>query len=477
MNQYIKPTPEQEQAIELFQRGCAMKINAFAGTGKTKTLMMLSKSTQKSGMYLAFNRSLANEARRQFPRHVICKTTHQIAYHATPDAYKQTRDKMHGTVNSNRIAQIFHLKEQEVTPEIILSPRLQGAMILETVRRFMQSRETVIIPDHVPRWGKVCWAEENEFKTIQKYILRYAHKLWLRMIDPDDPSVPLGHDGYFKLWALSDPSLPGEYILLDEAQDTNPVMLGVLANQSVPVVYVGDKYQQIYEWRGAINAMEQMETECETSLTQSFRFGTEIAKAATRLLRYLGEYREILGNKNIHSSLDCQQPDVIICRTHIGLIENLLRAVQNNQSVYLVGGQREILRLLYGVSRLKEGISTDLPELYGFDSWIDVVDYAESDEGAALRTLVRMIELYSETCLIRVLSGVSESPTGASIGLSTAHKSKGLEWDNVLIHDDFSLFSTDQDGRQHVNEAEMRLFYVALTRAQHSVGLPPALMV
>jgi hypothetical protein len=27
------------------------------------------------------------------------------------------------------------------------------------------------------------------------------------------------------------------------------------------MIYVGDKYQQIYEWRGAVNAMEKIETD------------------------------------------------------------------------------------------------------------------------------------------------------------------------------------------------------------------------
>nr|WP_249816408.1 UvrD-helicase domain-containing protein [Bradyrhizobium sp. 180] len=55
-----------------------------------------------------------------------------------------------------------------------------------------------------------------------------------------------------KLWALSNPAIAADFILLDEAQDTNPVVLDVLRKQPAQMVYVGDKYQQIYEWRGAV---------------------------------------------------------------------------------------------------------------------------------------------------------------------------------------------------------------------------------
>jgi superfamily I DNA/RNA helicase len=110
--------------------------------------------------------------------------------------------------------------------------------------------------------------------------------------------MPLGHDGYLKLWAMSEPELSFEYILLDEAQDTNPVVLDVLMKQPAQLVYVGDKHQQIYEWRGAINAMEQITGLQESYLTQSFRFGQAIADAASLVLRTLGEVRNIQGNRS-----------------------------------------------------------------------------------------------------------------------------------------------------------------------------------
>ena len=71
-----------------------------------------------------------------------------------------------------------------------------------------------------------------------------AQILWRRMVDRAD-EIPLGHDGYLKLWALSQPTLKADYILLDEAQDTNAVVLDVLAGQQAQVVYVGDRHQQI----------------------------------------------------------------------------------------------------------------------------------------------------------------------------------------------------------------------------------------
>ena len=130
-----------------------------------------------------------------------------------------------------------------------------------------------------------------------------ARSLWSRMTDCEDPA-PLGHDGYLKFWSLGNPELPFDFIMLDEAQDTNPVALSVLRKQACQMVYVGDRHQQIYEWRGAINAMEEIETDSVSELTLSFRFGRAIAEAASRVLSRLGEHHPLRGNDEIQSVLN-----------------------------------------------------------------------------------------------------------------------------------------------------------------------------
>ncbi|MFM0632711.1 UvrD-helicase domain-containing protein [Paraburkholderia xenovorans] len=84
-----------------------------------------------------------------------------------------------------------------------------------------------------------------------------------------------------KVWAQADPRIESDFILFDEAQDSDGVMLWVLNRQShAQTIYVGDPYQQIYKWRGAVNAMAQIEAP-EHALTESFRFGPVIATPAS----------------------------------------------------------------------------------------------------------------------------------------------------------------------------------------------------
>jgi superfamily II DNA or RNA helicase len=69
----LDPTDEQRQAVECFFRGGSLKINAYAGTGKTSTLEFIAQSTTRRGQYIAFNRSIVSEARDRFPNSVFNK--------------------------------------------------------------------------------------------------------------------------------------------------------------------------------------------------------------------------------------------------------------------------------------------------------------------------------------------------------------------------------------------------------------------
>ena len=467
----IKPTNEQIQAIDLFRTGDSLKINAYAGTGKTATLVMLAQSTPRQGVYLAFNRSLADEARTKFPASVTCWTTHQLAYRSIEEVLRRNRDKMFGAVNANYVAERLSLERLIVNKIFGISPRQRGALILETLRQFQHSADWNITTDHVPIWGKMEELFVSDLEAIQFDAIANAKRLWQVMTDHRDPA-PLGHNGYYKLWALSDPHIPGDFILLDESQDTNGAMLGVLNNQHAQKVYVGDRYQQIYEWRGAVNAMERVSTCHVSTLTRSFRFGPLIADAATIILARLGETNRIRGNPDIDSKMECRKPDVVLCRSNVGIIEVLLKALDAGIRPYVIGEQGEILRLLKGVAQLKAGYPTDLPELFGFSRWYEVVEFSETEEGRHLAMLVQLVNCYGEDCLIRMLSEMHQNEQNADLIISTVHKAKGRQWPRVLIQNDFALGESKREDSDGINAEELRLIYVGLTRAQFEVGIP-----
>lgn len=471
----MRATAEQLEAVERFGNGNALKINAFAGTGKTTTLQLLAASTTKRGMYLAFNKSIANEAKTKFPRSVACSTVHSLAYRATPSEFKDG-DKMTGTLNANAFAKHLDYTARHYNG-VKLSARQRGHLAKATLQRFLHSDRPSITTSHVPlfdKLGSLANLREGDATEVRNEAVNGAQAIWARMSHARD-SLPLGHDGYLKLWALGEPLLPADFILLDEAQDTNPVVLGVLARQRAQLVYVGDRHQQIYEWRGAVNAMEATQVDQTSYLTTSFRFGERIAEAASGVLRRLNENRSLTGNPARESFIGVDRSDAILARTNASVMASVLAELDAGSRPHIVGGTGELMRMLRGVQDLKQGIPSEVPEFFGFSAWNEVVEFAKEPAGEQLTTFVSLVENHGEEKLIVRLQQTATDESDAAIVISTAHKAKGREWDTVQLYDDFlpSRRTNEQTRKPEVDEAELRLFYVALTRARVAVEASP----
>jgi hypothetical protein len=476
----LSPTEEQRQAIDQFRTGSSLKINAYAGTGKTSTLELLAESTMKRGQYIAFNRDIVRDAKDKFPSSVNCATSHGLAFKATPSRYKNNSDKMTKRLNANQLAEVLGFKRWTIDTKHALEPRSQGYLVLETLRRFMQSAHPELHPQHVPRHGSLLAAPEPTMKAVTEYALHAAKHVWDRMKDERDV-IPLGHDGYLKLWALSEPTIATDFILLDEAQDTNPVVLDVLRKQSAQMIYVGDKYQQIYEWRGAINAMEKIETQGTVYLTTSFRFGAAIAEVASKVLALLNEKRPIRGNPIINSRIGHLTPRTILARSNASTVSAIIESLDADKRPHLVGGTEEVMDMLRGVQDLKDGRQSSAPDFFGFDKWQQVIEFARSGEGGHLLSFVNLVEARGERQLMWALNRTVDEEK-SDVVISTAHKAKGREWAKVRLMDDFLRSQPGQRQPQDARSknahdpAEVRLFYVALTRAKEAIDVPPTVL-
>ncbi|MBX4883844.1 ATP-binding domain-containing protein [Rhizobium bangladeshense] len=125
----------------------------------------------------------------------------------------------------------------------------------------------------------------------------------------------------------------------------------------------------------------------------------------------------------------------------------------------------KLMDMLRAVQSLKEGEPTSCPAFFGFKSWDEVLELARSDEGAHLVTFVNLVEKRGERQLMWALNRTVEAEK-ADLVISTAHKSKGREWKSVRLMDDFLRSSPGETAKAGPDPAEMRLLYVALTRAK-----------
>lgn len=122
-NQLMHPTLEQKQILSAVSKLDRLKIKAFAGSGKTTTLRMIAETFKdKKMIYLAFNRSVAEEAKRKFPKNVRVTTVHSLAYAELLRIRKFKPFKLENSLNTFLINRFFgglFKGENEVIAEAI----------------------------------------------------------------------------------------------------------------------------------------------------------------------------------------------------------------------------------------------------------------------------------------------------------------------------------------------------------------------
>lgn len=463
----FEPTKEQERALETALLGNSFKIVAYAGAGKTSTLRLISERRKGRGLYLAFNKSIAQEAQSKFGPNVRCQTFHSLAFRHAPRALtgKIALPKQ----SPAQVAKELNLSSIELTrfvggrkKSVFLSQANVGGIIGESLSAFCKTNAKEPAARHL------ClpdWLDDEQSAYLRRRLYPALLARWEQSIDPRH-QAGIGHEVYLKYWALSDPIVPADFVLFDEAQDADPLMMGALMRQSCQTIYVGDAHQQIYEWRGAVNAMKRLPYE-QTLLTLSFRFGKAVADVANAILKALQETVPLQGNAQRRSRVSYEpvaKKDAVLCRTNAAAMNRLMQGLREGHKVYLHADGPRILRFCQGAENLKAGKkATAAPELSFFDNWAQAQEFAESGEGGEIKTWVKLIDEYGVKAISDALNRVSPM-SSAQYVISTAHKAKGLEWKSVQIADDF-LYDVDSMAVK-ISPEELRLLYVACTRAQ-----------
>ncbi len=161
-------------------------------------------------------------------RNVDCKTTHSIASPARECVLSQGKGRRRG---DSREATLGWPARSYLWEAI---GTLNGGrpvnydfvtIVMATLDTWLQSSDPCIAACHVPTGRDVARAVA---RAGQQYspedFVRIASELWARARDPMDVEFSISHNGYLKLFALSQPTLlaadrrPYDFILVDEAQ-------------------------------------------------------------------------------------------------------------------------------------------------------------------------------------------------------------------------------------------------------------------
>ncbi|MDY3848070.1 MAG: RecQ family ATP-dependent DNA helicase [Prevotella sp.] len=295
-------------------------------------------------------------------------------------------------------------------------------------------------------------------------------------------------------------------LVIDEAQDMSHeeyslVSALMTANEEMRVIAVGDDDQNIFEFRGSNSRyMAQLQKDAGGRLiemTENFRSSRHVVSFANAFVSGIsGRLKTTplvsMDNKDgfvsihHHQSHTMYQPLVEDLMSHHGQETTCVLTQTNEEAVILVA----LLR--------KHGLDSKLIQsMDGFRFWnmaevrmfIKIIDkdshtplipdevwekakqktYEKYAGSASLHYLRRCIQLFEQTNKAKYLTDLKEfifessvedfcDLSGADVVVSTIHKAKGREFDDVYM-----LIAEPQ----HITDEVLRRYYVGATRAKH----------
>lgn len=453
-------TEEQQKIISTSQSmllGESLKIQACAGSGKTSTLVEISKANPNSTfLYLAFNKSIVDEAKSKFPDNVNVKTTHSLAYSSI--------------IAPNKYAVVPKHTFFDLRDILGLSDYEEFSNFNKDLNYFLNSSQNIITNPLI----------EKLFETARNGEIPYTHSMYLKeyqMLSTEQKKL----DKY-------------DFILLDEAQDTNGVTLGIFLDNKCRKIVVGDTFQNIYGFRDTVNALERLKTNYEESLTRSFRCTQSIlSKACYFLNKYSDTNKKVWFESGFEEKANMSKNQALITRTNGGIIETIALNLATDESKVkkykLIKEPDSIFAASMSCYHLKNKNLSDIHRDYKwiskFSSISDLEDFATLTYDVELLKAIKLVGEYDK----KLFDFYDEAKKmfkakDFDIYLTNAHISKGLEWDSVILKDDFIAL---RDIQEQIDEAiakkdrkevdilsktlqqEVNLYYVALTRAKDKV--------
>ena len=462
----ISLTDEQKQIVACdLLPGESLKVVAFAGTGKTSTLVEYARARPDLRfLYLAFNKSVQLEAAQKFPGNVTARTSHSLAF------------RVKGYKHKDRLASGF--RAGVVMDALGLDKFEDAKFTIDTLYHYLISASPKVARHHIPYQAKIFYEQRKE--AMPDFVV-LANRLGRLMCDGSDERIGMLHDGYLKLYQLSNPVLHYDCILLDEAQDINPVTSAFVMAQvrsdfkprPSSIILVGDTHQQIYSFRGAKDTLENIQTTKTLFLTRSFRFDGKVARIANMVLGlFKGEQKKVVGtplpkNANPDFNPECY---TVIARTNAAVFDKAVQLCRTRKIGFVggIGGYRlQTIKDVYHLYAQQHDRIMD-PFIKRFALYSEMKSYGESVKDVELLSVCRVVEKYQFSIpqLVRTITEKAVDVKDAQVLLTTAHKSKGLEWPNVHLMGDFQPLMDKGDlvDPKTLEPDEFNLVYVAMTR-------------
>ena len=457
-------------------------VQAVAGSGKTTTLEEISQRI--SATLLCFNKPIADAAKA---RGINAKTLHSFGNSAW---WRNTR--------SPRLD--FDKLDLHLDRLFGKSAGKYGYMVKRVVGALKNSGMglTGSLEANEVRWAMDGWEFTSEIPEEDlDLVAQQAQRLWrasaedTTLLDFDDMLYgPLYHG-----WNLRQ----RDTILVDESQDLNSIQHLMLIAMQTRVIAVGDRWQAIYAFRGALSdSMDRLKNHfqmIELPLSICYRCPQSVVREAQKLCPHIewrpgapegiltSRYKQMTDlmteeelDKFQRDQITVEDPDLfphdtlVLCRNNAPLFRAVMRHVREQKPC------RVLSNALEGLSTFIKRFKTDdiLALRAKLEQWLGKEIEKHSDapwrvqaSQDKIATIFVLCEHFTRTDdLLRLLKTLADGKTGPIF--STIHKAKGLEAREVyFLRPD--LCPSPWARTREAQEQERNLRYVAVTRAQEKL--------
>lgn len=478
--QTIEATEEQVAIIEfaIAHPERCMLINALAGSAKTSTLRFLAKYMPViPTLSVAFNKRIVEELKKVLPANIVPSTVNSVGHRAwgSQIGKKLVLDtKKNGDIIKSFMDTMKQKEKNEVWDvfgdlvKTISKAKLSGYVPASS----MASRSLLTQDEFFESLEEEFdgWFIDLVDRALAESIKRASGGL----IDFDDQIyMPTLFGGVF-------PQFPR--IFVDEAQDLsaiNHAMIDKLMGPQTQLIAVGDPWQSIYAFRGAVTAsmsrLKERYAMHELTLSVSFRCPIQvILKAHSRVphMRWPDWAKE--GVVETLDSWDAKCiPDhsAIICRNNAPLLSCALALLRAGRGVHLVG--TDLGPQL--IKALKKFGDESMPQ----PGVMDAIDEWERDRMRKGRNeaviadkaeCLRVFAAFGPTLGAAIAYAEHIFAAKGPIQLMSGHKSKGLEFD-VVYHLDPQRIPSPYAKEGEALEQELNVRYVIETRPKRELYL------
>ena len=475
----IQGTAQQEAIWDEMQNGSGdIMVDAGAGTGKTFTIVEGANRMSGEMAFFAFNSKIAKELGERLPDSVYAATFHSMGLKVIKEnlGYR----KMDKWKSSNIIKEVIG-DNYYTQPLVKLISLMKGGLVEATDRKSIKR----LIDLHYIQFN----TDSDEVLALKNLPMIMQKIKSSNVIDFDD-----------MIWlptVLNIPMKKYNVVFVDEAQDFNQAQRMLILrclDENSRCVIVGDPNQAIYGFRGADsssmslfeNSLKQLgRTVSKYPLSLTWRCPTSVVEEANRFVEDFHAVENAKkGNVVVNSAFEPTKGDMVICRYNAPLVGAFYRLIGSGKSAYIEG--RDLGKgLVQSVKKITKDLnmSTQMfAEKLDNEYERERNKLMEQEKLTRLNTLEDRHEciclfVYKTNTVRELIAEIERvfpyKDGKGDIMLSTVHKAKGLEADNVYV-----LATERMPHPRAINmREEMNICYVAITRAKKNlyyVGPRPA---